>query len=137
MQSLPAGLSALAISTRAAPETAFGYPASKITVNSQDPMGVAQSSLITAGCTRSQVLALLGQPAREVAPDVYQYDHCRPDVATDPSCHILIVIFFENRVSGLRFVNAPAAIEANFFANVTRRGAASPVIVAGLATLAT
>ncbi len=104
---LAAALSAFAFSSlSAAPQTALGCWASKITVNSWDSMReTMQTQRIVVGTTRATVLSLLGRPQRELAPDVYAYDNCQTDQFVAGDCTTLIVTFEQDKVLGLKFVN--------------------------------
>jgi outer membrane protein assembly factor BamE (lipoprotein component of BamABCDE complex) len=117
-----------------ASQSAQGYWASKITVNSWDSLReTSQTQAITAGTARSTVLALLGQPKQELASDVYVYDNCRPDQSDAGGCQTLVVTFEQDQVASLRFVNdkGTMVIAANLPQNTApgmamRTGFASP-----------
>lgn len=104
---LAAALSAFAFnSLSAAPQTAVGYWASKITVNTWDTLlATSRTQTIAAGTIRATVLSLLGEPKQELAPDVYVYDNCRPDQSVAGGCQTLIVTFEHDEVFSLKFMN--------------------------------
>jgi hypothetical protein len=91
---------------------AVGYLASRINVNSWDPMfQTTKTQSITAGTTRAAVLSLLGSPRQQLAPDVYLYNNCQPNwfVARGQGCVTLLITFAKDRVADMKFVNASAA----------------------------
>ena len=94
----------------AAPQTARGFEASQISVTAWDTLcETLRTQTIVPGTARAKVVSLLGQPAQELAPDVYSYDNCRPDQAVAYDCTTLIVTFAGDRVAGLEFVNRQGA----------------------------
>ncbi len=91
---------------------AIAYRASAVTTWSWDELlERSETHTITAGVDRAHVLSAMGPPARKLAPDVWLYEHYRPDLgeAEERGCDLLVVTFAQGRVADLEFVNAPAA----------------------------
>ena len=95
----------------AAPQTALGYWASKITVKSWNSLlSTSQIRTITAGTSRATVLSLLGNPKQELASDVFVYDNCQTDQWVAGRCDTLIVTFNQDQVASLKFMNDAATM---------------------------
>ncbi len=91
---------------------AIGYRARTVTAWSWN--GLLQRSdtqTICAGIDRADVLSAMGQPARQLAPDVWLYEGYKPDLAEAEArgCTLLVITFAQGKVADLKFVNAPAA----------------------------
>jgi len=91
---------------------AIGYRASAVTTWSwNDLLQRSETHTIRAGVRRADAVAAMGQPARQLAPDVWLYEGYRPDLpeAEERGCTLLVVTFAQDKVADLKFVNAPAA----------------------------
>ncbi len=91
---------------------AVGYRASTVTTWSWDDLlERSDTHTICAGIDRAEVLSAMGPPARKLAPDVWLYEHYRPDLAEAETrgCTLLVVTFAHGKVADMEFVNAPAA----------------------------
>ncbi len=91
---------------------AIGYRASTVTAWTwNDLLQRSDTRVIRAGIGRADVLSAMGEPTRQLAPDVWLYEGYQPDLAEAEArgCTLLVVTFAQDRVADLKFVNAPAA----------------------------
>ncbi|HUJ43259.1 MAG TPA: hypothetical protein VLW52_06610 [Opitutaceae bacterium] len=111
---LTAALSASALIPMYAAPTdapAIGYWASRVTKTTWDDLlERLDVQTVAPGASRTAVLAAIGRPMRQLAPDVWVYDGFKPDLAqaVKRGCVFLVVTFANDTVENIKFVNRSA-----------------------------
>jgi hypothetical protein len=65
---------------------------------------------LVRGTSRAEVKRTMGQPSRELSPDIWLYSGYRPILAraNEQGCNLLVVTFDHDTVVDLKFVNQSA-----------------------------